>query len=182
MIHNDRTTDDLDGQVDSGLDGQVDDGLDGRVDDDLDGQVDDDLDGQVDDGLDGLEKAGLGRWAHPAPDPSGGRPSPRFELVTGVTVTETPVDDGTEAGFGSGDTGDTAPDEESGSLAGEPVTSVTVTETQADAPANGGFVNTIPGGSEDEPEVVDAEPAGLGRFDIVPGTVLDGDGRIRGEL
>jgi len=59
--------------------------------------------------LDGLEKAGFGRWVHPTPDPNGGRPSPRFELVTGVTVTETPADDTEKAGFGSGDAGDIAP-------------------------------------------------------------------------
>jgi len=56
--------------------------------------------------LDGLAKAGFGRWVHPTPDPSGGRPSSRFELVTGVTVTETPADDTEKAGFGSGDGGD----------------------------------------------------------------------------
>ena len=56
--------------------------------------------------LDRLEKAGYGQWRHPAPGSQGGRPSPRFELVTGVTVTETPQDIPANAGIGSGDSGD----------------------------------------------------------------------------
>mgnify|MGYP005841047609 CR=1 FL=1 len=56
--------------------------------------------------LDGLEKAGFGQWVRPAQNPNGGRPSPRFELGTGVTVTETPADDAEKAGLGSGGGGD----------------------------------------------------------------------------
>ncbi|MBP7933822.1 MAG: hypothetical protein KA354_04155 [Phycisphaerae bacterium] len=60
--------------------------------------------------LDGLVKAGLGRWIHPAPEPGGGRPSPRFELIGVTPVTKTPVDAIAVRGFGSGDTGDSAGD------------------------------------------------------------------------
>lgn len=58
--------------------------------------------------LDRLEKAGFGRWRHPVPGPQGGKPSPRFELVTLVTVTNTPANRANKSGIGDGDTGDTA--------------------------------------------------------------------------
>ena len=56
--------------------------------------------------LDDLATAGFGRWEHPAPGPTGGRPSPRLHLVASVTVTETPKDDPTSGGIGTGDDGD----------------------------------------------------------------------------
>lgn len=56
--------------------------------------------------LDDLAGAGFGRWEHPAPGPTGGRPSSRFHLVASVTVTETPKDDPTSDGIGAGDDGD----------------------------------------------------------------------------
>ena len=55
--------------------------------------------------LDDLAAAGFGRWKHPAPGSTGGRPSPRFHLVASVTVTETPKDDPTSGGIGAGDDG-----------------------------------------------------------------------------
>ncbi|MCH9058919.1 MAG: hypothetical protein IIB55_09860, partial [Planctomycetes bacterium] len=46
--------------------------------------------------LDRLVKEGVGRWAQDAPTKKGGRPAERFELVTTVTVTETPRHDAPE--------------------------------------------------------------------------------------
>ncbi len=56
--------------------------------------------------LDDLVQAKFGRWTHPAPSPRGGRPSPRFQLVGGVAVTDTPVNSGADSGIGDGDDGD----------------------------------------------------------------------------
>lgn len=56
--------------------------------------------------LDTLAKEGIGRWTHPAPGSTGGRPSPRFELIGSAPVTETPISITAEAGIGSGDGGD----------------------------------------------------------------------------
>ena len=69
--------------------------------------------------LDELEKAGYGSWAHPTPGPMGGRPSPRFQLVTGVTVTKTPAGDLATLSFGCGDNGDTPGDVSLGDASGE---------------------------------------------------------------
>lgn len=56
--------------------------------------------------LEKLVAGGVGRWVVAAPGRGGGRPPKRFELVTRVTVTETPPGATDNGGFGDGDTGD----------------------------------------------------------------------------
>ena len=53
--------------------------------------------------LDELCRLSLGKWAHPAHGPKGGRPAPRFQLAEGVTVTETPAHDSASEGFSFSD-------------------------------------------------------------------------------
>ncbi len=52
-----------------------------------------------------LVDCGAGRWVSKT-SPKGGRPAERFELVTPVTVTETPTIDPVSGGCGDGDTSD----------------------------------------------------------------------------
>ena len=55
--------------------------------------------------LDELAEAGIGRCEQPPSGPKGGRPSARFRLFAGVTITETPHDSSFNGGIGDGDAG-----------------------------------------------------------------------------
>lgn len=62
--------------------------------------------GAAKDALEALVGCGLGRWSAAPTGRAGGRPSTRFELVSGVSVNETPTDGTENGGIADADTTD----------------------------------------------------------------------------